>query len=200
MSSLSHYQLFTSGIPYLRRHLHLSQSLVLVKYFSSHQHTLPVRGYSTPFTLATKTDNFSDSFHLTDTFIGISNLSCTDGADIGFSLGNSVSNLAPFPIENQIYRENSLVTWHFQRRQICRRGYYALSWTLFYVQIRFPANSVWVCMVPSQSCVELIVVNHSDVKTFLTLLNASSFWLSCFGLLKPSQCYKNPNPRTFENC
>ena len=104
------------------------------KYFSSHQHTLPVRRYSTPFTLATKTDNFSDSFHLTDTFIGISNLPCTDGADIGFSLGTSVSNLAPFPIENQIYRENSLVTWPFQRRQICRKGYYALSWTLFYVQ------------------------------------------------------------------
>ena len=35
-----HYQLFPSEIPHRRHHLHLPQSLVLVKYFSSHQHTL----------------------------------------------------------------------------------------------------------------------------------------------------------------
>ena len=34
-----HYQLFPSEIPHRRHHLHLPQSLVLVKYFSSHQHT-----------------------------------------------------------------------------------------------------------------------------------------------------------------
>ena len=35
-----HYQLFPPEIPHLRHHLHLPQSLVLVKYLSSQQHTL----------------------------------------------------------------------------------------------------------------------------------------------------------------
>ena len=35
-----HYQLFPPEISHRRHHLHLPQSLVLVKYFSSHQHTL----------------------------------------------------------------------------------------------------------------------------------------------------------------
>ena len=36
-------QLFPSEIPHRRHHLHLPQSLVLMKYFSSHQHTLQSR-------------------------------------------------------------------------------------------------------------------------------------------------------------
>ena len=36
-------QLFPSEIPHRRHHLHLPQSLVLMKYFSSHQHTLRSR-------------------------------------------------------------------------------------------------------------------------------------------------------------
>ena len=51
-------------------------------------------------------------------------------------------------------------------------------------------------MVPSQSCVELKIVSHSDVTIYLMLLNASLFWLCWFGLLKPLQF---SNPRTFEN-
>ena len=38
-----HYQLFPSEIPHRRHHLHLPQSLVLMKYFSSHQHNLRSR-------------------------------------------------------------------------------------------------------------------------------------------------------------
>ena len=54
-------------------------------------------------------------------------------------------------------------------------------------------------MVPSHSCVELRVVNHSDETIYLKLLNTSSFWLCCFGLLKPLQCNKNLDLRTFKS-
>ena len=54
-------------------------------------------------------------------------------------------------------------------------------------------------MVPSQYCVELKLLSHSDVTIHLMLLNASSFWLCCFGLLKLLQCNKKSNPRTFES-
>ena len=103
----------------------------------------PVRGYSNSFTLAAKIDNFSASSHVTDTFTGISNSPCTNGEAIGFSLRTSASNLAPSPIENQIYRESSLgrcqqqltlsfpSSWPFQRQQICLRGYYSLLNVIF---------------------------------------------------------------------
>ena len=54
-------------------------------------------------------------------------------------------------------------------------------------------------MIPSQSCIELKVVSHSTLKIYLMLLNASSIWLCCFGLLKPLHCNKNSSPRTSEN-
>ena len=130
-------------------------------FFESLTYSL-VRGYSTYFTLTTKIDNFLGSSHVTDTFIGISNPPCTNGEAIGFSLWTSASNLAPSPIENRYIERallvrtqqqltlSSLSSWPFQRLQLCCSGYYALYLERYFLSnIRFRANSVWVCMVPS---------------------------------------------------
>ena len=57
----------------------------------------------------------------------------------------------------------------------------------FLYNIRFPANSVWVYMVPSQSYAELKVFSHSDVTIYLMLLNAF-FCSDCVVLVYWNHC------------
>ena len=149
---------------------------------------------------------------MTDTFIEISSPPCTNGEAIGSFLWSSTLSLAPSPIENQMYRESFLgtcpttvnpifpyivtftVTANLSYGLLC-----SLLNVIFCSNIRFPANSVWEYMVPSQSCVGPKVVSYGDVTMYLMLLNASLLYLCCFGLLKPLQCNKISNPWIFES-
>ena len=66
-----------------------------------------VSGCSTSFTLATETDSFSGYSHVTDTFIGISNLPCTNVEAIGFFFKNFSFKFSPFSNRKpDISREN----------------------------------------------------------------------------------------------